>query len=213
MTFVALLGCCLLGACDKANDNDESISNTSSDSVVEIEKVTADFLSYDTLDNFETGGWAQFGNAGANSSLSIHDGWVGLGEVRRTGKFLKFKLGTTEQTDSRAAFSSTASPSDVLAELTEKKEQGYTSLCVDMYTMYDNVYMMVYGSLTDYSIAIHGLVWPIQWTTFTYSIDTLITWYSSAKMGLDEGEMPLVGFGNDNRKYVEVYLSEFYYVK
>ena len=209
-SFASLIGC------DDINKNN-SISDNSgvedSSSSIETEIVTADFLSFDSLDNFTTGGWAQFGGLGANASLSIYEGWVGLGNARRTGRFLKFKLGTSEQTDVRAAFSTTANPSDIIAELEEKKGQGYTALSVDMYSMYENIWMMVFGSVTNFEAPIHGLVFPLQWSTFTYSIDNLIAWYSTGRMGLGEGEMPLVGFGNDNNRYAEVYISEFYYVK
>ena len=106
VTALVVIGCCLSSGCTQSNY--ESTESISSETIIEPEIVTADFLSFDTVDNFKTGAWAEFGDSGANASLSIHEGWVGLGEVRRTGTFLKFKLGTVEKTDCRAAFSSTA---------------------------------------------------------------------------------------------------------
>ena len=204
-------------ACGELGDNFQSGVSTdeSSSSQEQEEKVIPTFLSYDSVDNFQTGAWQIFSDtAGDNAVLTIYEGWIGLGDARKTGKFLKFTLGAGDRWDHRAAFTTTKPRAEVVAELEMMKAQGYTGISTEIYTMYDNIWFMSYGgAYTNYEIVIHGLVWPMKWTTFTYDIDDLIQWYSDDRIGLEKEKMPLVGFGNDNRRYGEVVLTEFVYVK
>ena len=164
------------------------------------------FASASDASNFATGAWIEFGaTAGANAALSVYEGEV----YGRTGTFLKFESGGA----SRSGFTTSGDSATYLEKLRTMKALGYTKVSVDICNGIGMpVPMILYGAPTNYKDK--GMTLPShEWTTYTYSIDELITWYSKNQIGMGSGQMPLFGLVNDYSSKSPIYFTDFIFVK
>ena len=156
------------------------------------------------VENFTTGGWAEFGGAGATATLEVYKGTIG--EV--DGTFLQFNT----QGATRVGFTTARENADIVDELKAMKKQGYTNVQVQVYsTLSGNPMLWLYGAPTNWTIAMSVALHKNTWVTVSFEIDDLIVWYSNDQIGLGANQMPLIGMGNDAGSTAPVYFSEFIY--